>query len=126
MKMDNMNNMSSQNQITAFLEQLSIADPDKYEIVNGLRNIVVEVFPDVTETFKYGGIMFSLDENFGGLFVSKNHVSFEFSYGYKLTSNLKLEGSGRYRRHLKIKQLDDALKDGVRDLLKQIDVIGKS
>ena len=56
----------------------------------------------------YGGIIFSLADDFGGIFVYKNHVSFEFSYGYKLDDPSKLlEGNGKYRRHLKIKSIED-------------------
>ena len=61
----------------------------------------------MSETFKYGGILFSINDNFGGLYVSKQHVSFEFTYGYKLDTELALEGDGKYRRHLKFRTLDE-------------------
>ncbi len=32
----------------------------------------------------YGGIMFSLDDDFGGIFVRKNHISFEFGNGFAM------------------------------------------
>lgn len=115
--------MNSSNQIDQFLEELSVVDFDKFQIISGLRNIVLQMFPKVTETFKYGGILFSLNEDFGGLFASKNHVSFEFSYGYKLTSNAKLEGTGKYRRHIKVQYLDKVLEEDIRDLLRQIQAI---
>jgi len=111
--------------IDTFLEQLKIQDFDKYEILTRLRDIVLEMFPSVTETFKYGGIIFSLNDDFGGLFVSKKHVSFEFTYGYKLSSELKLEGKGKYRRHLKINTLNNTLDESVRVLLRQIENIDK-
>lgn len=115
--------MDSKKKIDDFLVELRVKDFDKHAILTKLRDIVIDVHPTVTETFKYGGIMFSLNDNFGGLFVSKNHVSFEFTYGYKLTSNLKLEGTGKYRRHLKVKKMDDGLKEDIRDLLKQVGTI---
>lgn len=34
----------------------------------------------------YGGIMFSPGDDFGGLFVYKNHVSFEFGNGAKFVA----------------------------------------
>ena len=117
---------ATQNHINKFLEETRENDFDKYELLIELRNIVLEVFPMVSETFKYGGIMFSLSDDFGGLFVSKNHVSFELTYGYKLTSKLKLEGRGKYRRHLKVKVLSDALENHIKALLAQIGTIDKN
>ena len=113
-------------QIDNFLEEIREQDFDKYEILTRLRDIVIEMYPSVSEIFKYGGIMFSLNDDFGGLFVSKNYVSFEFTYGYKLTSELKLEGNGKYRRHLKIKTLDDTLDEGIKILLGQIESMDKN
>ena len=56
----------------------------------------------------YGGIMFSQLKDFGGVFVYKNHISFEFSDGYRFDDATKLlQGSGKYRRHLKIKSRAD-------------------
>ncbi len=37
----------------------------------------------------YGGIMFSLIDDFGGVFVYENHILFEFSYGYKFDDSKK-------------------------------------
>ena len=118
--------MTTKNNIHQFLEELSLKDFEKYELLTRIRNIVLKMYPNVTETIKYGGIMFSIEDNFGGLFASKNHVSFEFTYGYKLTSSLKLEGSGKYRRHLKIKSFSDDLEENLVMLLEQIGSIDKS
>lgn len=112
-------------QIDKFLEQVKTQDFDKYEILTRSKNIVLDMFPSVTETFKYGGIMFSLEDDFGGLFVSKKHISFEFTYGYKLSSELKLEGNGKYRRHLKIITLNNTLDEDIRVILRQIENFDK-
>ena len=70
----------------------------------------------------YGGIIFSLSTDFGGVFVYKNHVSFEFSLGYKLDDPEKLlEGGGKYRRHLKMKSLEQVKMKKVDFYLKQIE-----
>jgi len=75
-------------------------DNTKYQILEELRKIVIENYPKVEERMMYGGIMFSLADEFGEVFVYKNHISFEFSYGYKFKDPEKLlEGSGKYRRH---------------------------
>ncbi len=118
--------MESKNkQITDLLEEIKLNDYGKFEILYKLREVVFETFPNVTETFKYGGIMLSLNDEFGGLFVYKNHISFEFSYGYKLNTELKLEGGGKYRRHLKFKTLTDIKTKELIDLLNQIKAIDK-
>ena len=115
--------MEAKHQVDKFLEAIKVKDLDRYEVLNALRNIVLEIFPKVIESYKYGGIMFSLNDYFGGLFVSKNHVSFEFTFGFKLRSKLKLEGSGTYRRHLKVKVMSDYLEENLKELLVEIEAI---
>lgn len=113
-------------EIVDFLESVKQSDFEQFEIVYKLRELVYQTFPEATEVFKYGGIVLSLKDQFGGIFVYKNHVSFEFSFGYKLQSDLKLEGSGKYRRHLKFKKLKDIDANALIDLLNQIQDIDDS
>ena len=56
----------------------------------------------------YGGILLSFYSDFGGIFVYKKHVSFEFSVGVQMDDpdNI-LEGSGKFRRHAKFRCLAD-------------------
>lgn len=105
--MTNMN--QSQNpQVQKLLQELQGVEPEKYAILQALREIVFAHNPDTTERIMYGGIMFTSSEDWGGLFVSKKHVSFEFSKGFALEDPKGvLEGSGKYRRHLKIRSLED-------------------
>ncbi len=83
-------------------------DSEKFEILQNLRKIVFSNYPKTNERMIYGGIMFSLEDDFGGLFVRKNHVSFEFSSGANMNDphNI-LEGTGKFRRHLKVRSLAD-------------------
>lgn len=68
----------------------------------------------------YGGIMFSAPQNWGGLFVSQKHISFEFSQGVTFKDpNSHLEGIGKNRRHLKIRSLDDIIEKEVEFYVKQ-------
>ena len=63
---------------------------------------------ETNERIMYGGIMFSFKSDFGGLFVRKNHISFEFGFGVYMDDPYNvLEGSGKLRRHLKIRSLAD-------------------
>ena len=92
-----------------FLNTLKISDSEKYNSLIVMREMVFNQFPETDERMMYGGIMFSLnEEDFSGLFVRKNHISFEFSNGHKMNDpNKLLEGSGKLRRHLKIKSFED-------------------
>lgn len=56
----------------------------------------------------YGGIMFSSGFDFGGVFLRKNHISFEFGFGVRFNDpDGVLEGTGKSRRHLKLRSLED-------------------
>ena len=64
--------------------------------------------------------MFSLENDFGGDFVSKKHVSLEFGQGYQMTNPTKrLEGTGKFRRHLKFRQLSDIEESKTRYFIEQ-------
>jgi len=94
--------------VQEFIDKTGASDPIRHQILLELRKIVFENFPDVKERMMYGGILFSLDDDFGGVFVYKNHVSFEFGNGFLFQDPEKLlEGNGKYRRHVKIKYLDE-------------------
>jgi hypothetical protein len=99
---------SKDESVSAFLEELANRDSEKFALIKTLRELVFEAHPTVTERIMYGGIMFTLKQDFGGIFVYQNHVSFEFSngVGFKDPYNY-LEGSGKSRRHLKICILDE-------------------
>ena len=102
---------SKDEKVQGFLEEIMMIDDEKYEILQKLREIVFSNYPKTSERMMYGGIMFSLEEDFSGIFVRKNHISFEFINGFRMNDPKKLlEGTGKFRRHLKIKSLAD-IKD---------------
>lgn len=104
-----------------FIEHIKTLDSVKYQILQKLREMVFDNFPEVKERMMYGGILFSTNEDFGGVFVYKNHISFEFSYGYKFNDpNNFLEGNGKYRRHLKFRSTEDIEIKKVDFYIKQI------
>lgn len=100
--------ISKDARVNAFLDGLSLLGGELPTIVRRLREIVARVCPGVAERMMYGGIMFSGGADFGGVFVSKGHVSFEFSQGnaFRDPEGL-LEGSGKFRRHLKFRTVAD-------------------
>jgi hypothetical protein len=115
--MENSKNKKVQN----FLNDIKMLNDDKYSILQKLREMVIQQFPEVGERIMYGGIMFSLEEDFGGVFVYKKHISFEFGNGATMKDPKGLlEGSGKLRRHLKFSSLSDITDKDVVFFLKQI------
>ncbi|MDP8171354.1 DUF1801 domain-containing protein [Pasteurella skyensis] len=114
--------MKSQNdQVQTFLNDILSIDNEKYLILNQIREIVFENHQTTDERIIYGGIMFSINnKDFGGLFVRKQHISFEFVEGFLMEDpNKLLEGTGKYRRHLKIRTIDDLQNKNVEYFIKQ-------
>ena len=107
--------------VQKFLDEISEFDNKKFKILQKLREIVFGKSKKINEEIKYGGIMFSLEKNFGGIFVYKNHISFEFLNGWQMNDPQKiLEGTGKFRRHLKFKKFSDIEKKQVKFFLDQM------
>lgn len=115
--------ISTNKEVQDFIDKLPKTDPIKHQIVEKLRDIVFGNFPEVKERMMYGGIMFSIANDFGGVFVYKNHVSFEFGNGYLFQDPEKhLEGKGKCRRHVKIKSLEEIKIKMVDFFVKQLQI----
>ena len=112
---------SKNEKVQKFLEDISMIDSEKFEILGKLRKMVFSNYPDTNERMMYGGIMFSLEADFGGLFVRKNHISFEFGFGVYMDDPYNiLEGSGKLRRHIKIRSIADIKDKNVDFFVKQV------
>jgi hypothetical protein len=111
---------SKNEQVQKFLEEIMMFNEEQFNILQKLRGIVFKIYPKTNERMMYGGIMLSLKDDFGGLFVRKNHISFEFVNGFTMNDSEKLlEGTGKFRRHLKIKSLTDIKNKKVDFFVKQ-------
>jgi len=101
--------MKTNRKIIELLIDFDFINPEFGEIIRNLRKTVLSIAPDCEEKVMYGGIIFTIpDRMFCGLFLRKKHISVEFDLGYLLIDTEKhLEGSGKYRRHLKIFNKDD-------------------
>ena len=110
-------NKSKNKEVQSFLEDTKIANIEKYEILIALRKIILSNCNNAEEKMMYGGIMFN---DFSGLFIRKNHISLEFVNGFELKDPHKhLEGTGKFRRHLKIKSIDEIKEKDVESFIKQ-------
>lgn len=94
--------------VQALLEDIRLLGEDKYKIVEAVRTLAAKSFNALTEEVKYGGILFCAEVQFGGVFAYREHVSFEFSHGAKIADPFgHLEGSGKGRRHIKLRTISD-------------------
>ncbi len=107
--------------VQAFLDNVLQLDFEQYTMLQKMRELVFDIYKNTSERIMYGGIMFFVDdEALGGLFVRKHHISFEFTKGFLMNDpNNFLEGQGKYRRHLKIRTLDDIKTKTVDFFIKQ-------
>lgn len=111
---------SKNEQVEKHLQEIMLINQEQFDILQNLREIVFAVYPKTNERIMYGGIMFSLNDDFGGIFTRKSHISFEFGNGFSMADPDKvLEGKGQFRRHLKIRSLSDIENKNVSFFVKQ-------
>ena len=90
------------------LEDIRLLGEVQFDLVQAVRSLVESQFPDVEEVVKYGGILFSSGVQFCGVFAYKKHVSVEFGAGAKIKDSIGLlEGTGKGRRHIKLRTVAD-------------------
>jgi len=96
-------------EVIQYLDDIRIVSEDFYQITLQVRDIFLTTLPSLTESIKYGGIVFSINKDLmAGIFVYKKHISIEFSHGIHLTDpDSILEGKGKHRRHIKLKTTDE-------------------
>lgn len=94
--------------VATLLEDIRLLNEELYEITDAVRSLVKKRFKPFAEEVKYGGILFSSGVQFCGVFAYKEHVSVEFGHGASIDDPFgHLEGSGKGRRHLKLRSLAD-------------------
>jgi hypothetical protein len=94
-------------------------DPELQAIVRGLRELVQEVVPEVTETVNPWGIpTFELKGPLCHVMTATKHISFGFQRGTSLDDpNGLLEGTGKNMRHVKLRNVKDLHREGLRELI---------
>jgi len=99
-----------------------ISDSD---IVNRITELVYQINPEVSFRKKYGGIVFELSKNdhhslIGGIYRYARHASLELSNGSALIDpGGVLEGTGKFRRHVKLTSVEEIESKGCPALLMQ-------
>ncbi|MBM3421794.1 MAG: DUF1801 domain-containing protein [Chlorobi bacterium] len=89
--------------VSRLLQELQITNPERYELVQAVRQAIYSVVLDASERVMYDGFMFSGEAQFCGVFAYREHVSVEFGRGcYLDDSHCVLEGGGKLRRHINL------------------------
>jgi hypothetical protein len=98
-----------------------VQDPALHEIVRGLQALVREVVPEVTETINPWGIpTFELNGPLCYFMIAAKHITFGFTRGTSLSDPKGLlEGTGKNLRHVKLRNVEDLGKDGLRQLVEE-------
>jgi hypothetical protein len=96
-------------------------DPKLQEIIRGLRDLILEAVPEITETVNPWGLpTFELNGPLGYFMTAKKHITFGFHRGTSLTDpHGLLEGTGKNLRHVKLRNVEDLHKDGLRELVEE-------
>lgn len=94
--------------VQALLDHIQLLGSEQHSLVESVRELIKQTVPPVSEEVKYGGILFTSDVPFCGVFAYKQHVSVEFGQGAKISDTLgHLEGNGKGRRHIKLHSIKD-------------------
>ena len=88
-------------------------DATKAKIIESLKEMTIELARDANLRPMYGGTVVELETDnpksrIGGFYVYTDYVSFEFANGVQFEDpDGVLEGSGKFRRHVKLRCFDD-------------------
>jgi hypothetical protein len=103
------------NKVDEYIEKQK--SPQK-EICQKLREIILNMFPDIKEEMKYGVPYYG---NKYYIVALETHVNLGFSIKDLTEKEISLlEGSGKTMRHLKVKYFEDIDKDKILRLLKLV------
>lgn len=86
---------------------------DLISIANELEAFIQNTVPDAVTVSKYGGTLFTLkpeekEGQFCGVFTYAKHVQLSFSLGAQLDDPKRfLLGSGKFRRHINVKNKEE-------------------
>ncbi len=96
-------------------------DPKLQEIIRGLRDLILKAVPEVAEAVNPWGLpTFELNGPMCYFMVATKHITFGFPRGTSLTDpHGLLEGTGKNLRHVKLRNVEDLRKDGLRELVEE-------
>jgi hypothetical protein len=100
--------------VAQLLEDVRLASEGKFVLMSEALALIRKTVGDASEEVKYGGVLFTLGKPFCGVFAYSSHVTIEFSNGASLKDEKKLlQGGGKFRRHIKLVQVQDLKQPGL-------------
>lgn len=100
--------------VNKLLQEIQETNADCYEVFQAVRSLIFRMYPTVKEETKYGGILFSVSSPFCGLFSYAKHISLEIGNGALIQDEFNvLEGSGKLRRHIKLKTQEEIFSKNI-------------
>ncbi|WP_458131958.1 DUF1801 domain-containing protein [Pseudomonas sp. R3-41] len=105
--------------VAALLEDIGSTHGALLEVVQKVRKVAA-TGGGVTETVKYGGILFSRITPFRGVYAYTSHVSVAFGQGYRFDDpHHVLEGTGKFRRHIQLFSVSDVQDKHLAEYVRQ-------
>lgn len=95
--------------VQQFLDDARFISSARYDLIMAIRKLFQDKASDLIEGFKYGGLIYSTKNGLvSGIFSYRQHLSIEFGKGSDFSDPKQiLEGAGKHRRHIKIRELTD-------------------
>ena len=118
--------MKSVNTHGTFDEALSESTSHVVKIAERLRELIIDVYPDVVEVpwpkqriIGYGVGPKKMSEHFCYIGAHGEHVNLGFYYGAELLDpEGLLEGTGKKLRHIKVRETEEVNQPAVREMLR--------
>ena len=109
-----------------FNDTISGSSAEMQRIAEGLRQLIIDVYPDVIEVpwpkqriIGYGVGPKKMSEHFCYIGMYKEHVNLGFYYGAELDDLEGLmEGTGKKLRHIKVSDINQIKAPSLRDLIR--------
>lgn len=99
----------------------------KGEIVTKIRQIILDVSPDIKESIKWAQPIYESNGPIAYIKALKNHVNFGFWRGIDIVDPKGiLQGSGEKMRHIKLKNLADIDENLFSDFIRQAIELNKT
>lgn len=111
---------------------MAITGIEQDAIIERLDQMIRHVSPEAQTLPKYGGVLYTLrpDEKEGqfcGVFPYKDHIQLAFSQGAALKDPRQvLGGTGKFRRHINVSNLQEIDVDIVTELLENAVQVSQS
>ncbi|MDD3610147.1 MAG: DUF1801 domain-containing protein [Halothiobacillaceae bacterium] len=119
--------MNAEEQRARLDADLSLTHPSMHALWRQACAVVVEAVPQARAHVMYGGLLFAAPEDFCGVFAYAGHVSVEFGRGAELADPFGvLEGKGRFRRHIKLRAMEDIATRHLREYILQAHVLSST